>query len=135
MRLPNSAGQPGERGGDRPEAQPQGEGAIGVDALDQPPREELTRRIGPEEGRDQDADLACGEMQGVLDEGRGSGHVASIDVVYEHRQGEQPHHAPSEPAGACLPHALPFSTCFAVIKDVDAGRVQVRAVSNLRRRR
>ena len=93
-----SAGEARGDGGQRPQSQPQRQGSIGVDPLDQPRGDELAGGVAPEERRDQQAHLAGRQGQLVLDQGRGGGDHPSVDIVDEHGQAEQDHHAPAESA-------------------------------------
>ncbi len=80
-------------GGEGPERQADSEGAIGVDLLRKPAGQDLTRRVAPEEGRQEQPDLGAREVQLVLEQRGSGGEVAAVHVVDEGHQDQEPDHA------------------------------------------
>ncbi len=84
-----------EHGGARPHGEPPGQDPLGAIALGDPPDRDLQQGIGPEERREQQPQLARGKSELVLDQMRGGGHRAAIDIVDEQCRGQQSHDRPA----------------------------------------
>ena len=92
--------QADQHGGAGPHREPDGKDAVRAVALGQPAGRKLQQRIGPEERGEQHPELRGGQPQLALDEGRGGGHRAAIDVVDEEGRRQE---ARDPPASARAP--------------------------------
>jgi hypothetical protein len=107
-----AAGKAGEQGCERPDGGADEQHPMGAEPFGQPAHGNHAEHIAVIEGRAEDAELGCGEAEVLLQLRSRDGEIAAVDIVDEHRDGDQRDNARLAgrlAIGRCCGHLAPKS--------------------------